>query len=348
VLKMKTIFTEDWWSDLDQAGQAAYIKAHPQSQKAQDAKEKGGDNKQDWKTPEGAMSYIHTDTPDGKELKGLLDSDSLSKKDAIRAMSLLQRSTHGAGPEGEKVMMKIVKDKYVGESITINGKQYRPLTESLSSSDKDDFNELLDDIFAETALSGDEIDSAEDAFKKMKQKGLKVDNKIWKAFKKLKQADGQGFSKEKSATQALIFAIERSDLFDQLEESKNPLKGEITINGKQYRPLTESLSSSDKDDFNELLDDIFAETALSGDEIDSAEDAFKKMKQKGLKVDNKIWKAFKKLKQADGQGFSKEKSATQALTFAIERSDLFDQLEESKNPNYKFAELHDRLINRRI
>lgn len=82
-----------------------------------DAEGGEGDEKYDWRTPEGAKSYIYTDTKDGKELSDLLDKDELSKKDAIRAISLLQRSTHGAGPEGEEVLTKLVKDKYIGESV---------------------------------------------------------------------------------------------------------------------------------------------------------------------------------------------------------------------------------------
>ena len=37
---LSTLMTEDWWSDYTPAQQAQYIKDHPGSQKAQDAKEK--------------------------------------------------------------------------------------------------------------------------------------------------------------------------------------------------------------------------------------------------------------------------------------------------------------------
>ena len=37
---LKNLVKEDWWSDMSPGEQAAYIKRHPGSKKAQDAKKK--------------------------------------------------------------------------------------------------------------------------------------------------------------------------------------------------------------------------------------------------------------------------------------------------------------------
>ena len=48
---LSTLMTEDWWSDYTPAQQAQYIKDHPGSQKAQDAKEKEKEDDEDEEKP---------------------------------------------------------------------------------------------------------------------------------------------------------------------------------------------------------------------------------------------------------------------------------------------------------
>ena len=65
----KEIVTEDWWSDMTPAQQAQYIKDHPKSQKALDAKEK--ETKKD--SPTSKITREDIDVIDGEEKQGGLN-----------------------------------------------------------------------------------------------------------------------------------------------------------------------------------------------------------------------------------------------------------------------------------
>ena len=60
-----------------------------------------------------AMSYINTDTKDGKEFMKLMKQKSYTKQQGIRAMTLAMRGSaiHGAGPGGvSQFTMHIAKN----------------------------------------------------------------------------------------------------------------------------------------------------------------------------------------------------------------------------------------------
>jgi hypothetical protein len=193
---------EGWWEDMSAEQQAAYIKAHPKSQQAQQA---GGDEPEGKKDAKGitrytrkdaqgreydamtgkgkgkdsrnepddeeyfksmmgggepedkpfggdtgkdadseqpkaisdaapavqdAIGYIHTDTKDGQEFHDLMSQETLSTKDVIRSMALSGRSTHGAGPEGEKKMDNFAQSKI--EVSDEEQKQNAPLGQKIA------------------------------------------------------------------------------------------------------------------------------------------------------------------------------------------------------------------------
>ena len=106
--------TEDdsWWTSMSADQQADYIKRHPQSQKAMDAKKEKGD-----------------------EEPKKLSSDEIDKK--IKDLGDKIRNIYQSGmspQDSERYIAGIQKQiddlKSQKESITINGKRYKPVKES--------------------------------------------------------------------------------------------------------------------------------------------------------------------------------------------------------------------------
>ncbi len=181
---------EDWWSNMSAKQQAAYIKAHPKSQQAQDATDKeepkkdvkgreydpktgkgkgtdyrgGQGSDEEWfasmmgggepedKPPEGMASdaekrmtqidkereslsrqYNRLDQP-GADKSGEGKAKVMKKWDALDAEYDELEKSVGDEPEGGK-----------DESITINGKKYRPIKESKQHILKENYERFFGD-----------------------------------------------------------------------------------------------------------------------------------------------------------------------------------------------------------
>jgi hypothetical protein len=116
---------EDWWSDMDAAAQAQYIKDHPGSKQAQDA---GGDEP-DYGDTRNAQHF--SDEPE-KITKG---PGGYGDRGNVRG----QDQANFGEPDDEeyfKSMMQRTGDELNQETLTIDGKQFRRISESVEKEEK--------------------------------------------------------------------------------------------------------------------------------------------------------------------------------------------------------------------
>ena len=179
---------EDWWSNMSAKQRAAYIKAHPKSQQAQDATDDtAGDPDDSWDDEEGRAK------PTGKTDADAWEDDPWDALDA--EYDELEKSV-GDEPEGGK-----------DESITINGQKYKPIKESV--------NEAVLTISYQPIFDADKKDKLE---KIAKKSGLTIRSRGAQGF----TVDGKRANVEKfiKATRGLI------EIKESIKESKtsNPRK----------------------------------------------------------------------------------------------------------------------------
>ncbi|MBC8428278.1 hypothetical protein H8D04_00200 [bacterium] len=200
---------EDWWSDLDQAGQAAYIKAHPQSQKAQDAKKETGDEPSGEPTKE--LSTKPQSEVNGKKYGQGISSDSEHFFDAV-AMGAKEgdskyndlMSAAGFDPD---------EDEYDGYSHNRDG-NFEKFKAAVDTLEDDAAREHLQNMInhVEAGTYKDEFPSG---------------------IRGIKNAQDEVMDQFRQAATYYDYS--------DMGRTGNELKGEITINGKQYSPLTESV-----------------------------------------------------------------------------------------------------------
>ena len=121
---------EDWWSNMSAKQQAAYVKAHPKSKQAQDAKdkEKGMDRARDL----AKKGMEKGSEPEDKPFGGDTGKDAdYGGGDFTKSADYDMWSDDEDDEEAAKAQaFKDMEDEFDDteeESITINGKQYRPI-----------------------------------------------------------------------------------------------------------------------------------------------------------------------------------------------------------------------------
>ena len=113
MIKLKDLLTEDWWSDLDQAGQAAYIKAHPQSQKAQDAND-DSEKKSVRKASQPGLGAGSKNLTGPKSKEDALGDDPKKEASIVQGIKAMAEKNRGKHPKDQD------KSVDIGDEETTN------------------------------------------------------------------------------------------------------------------------------------------------------------------------------------------------------------------------------------
>ena len=157
---------EDWWDNMSPEDQAEYIKAHPTSQKAQASKEEPKGKRSDryadvdtsWMddpdaaAAQGSPGYTTSDDDNWGREKGYgqkghksYDSSDIRKKKDVKGREYDPKTGKGKGqdsrnePDDEeyfKSMMSRTGKELNQETITVDGKQFRRINESVEKQPK--------------------------------------------------------------------------------------------------------------------------------------------------------------------------------------------------------------------
>ena len=132
MLKLKEVVSEGWWDVLSKKAQAVYKKAHPGSQQAQSAKDTdGGDDAEHEKEKKKLDQEIQA--LDDAKWKAVDSGDGA----AIRNWGeKLQKA------KAKREKMSRTGNELNQETLTIDGKQFRRISEGVEKQPKHTFSEF--------------------------------------------------------------------------------------------------------------------------------------------------------------------------------------------------------------
>ena len=116
---------EDWWSDMDAAAQAQYIKDHPGSQQAQNAADDEADD----------MDRDARFAADAEDEPKVPAPDSRSDTGKPRVSANPYDDNYGQEVDDEESSGRTGKELNQ-ETLTVDGKQYRRISESVEKQPK--------------------------------------------------------------------------------------------------------------------------------------------------------------------------------------------------------------------
>ena len=218
---------EDWWDNMSPEDQAEYIKAHPTSQKAQSSKEK--------EEPKGKRSDRYAD----------IDTSWMDDPDAVAAQGSPGYTTDdnwgrekGYGQPGHKSYEYIPKSKDDSEG------DFPKDPDDIDDlpDDEDDYDmgvvpgsRELDDTPEDDSEKGSSLTSAPGR----RPGGEQAEKDYQKADQMIKKYAGVDIEK------AEFWAKKK-------KQASDAMVGEITINGKKYKPITESIRPTIYDPHKEI------------------------------------------------------------------------------------------------
>jgi len=267
---------EDWWSNMSANQQAAYKKAHPKSQQAQDAKDKDGSEPED--KPFGGDTGKDADYGGGDFTKSAdydMWSDDEPESDPGSKWDKHSTKVKATSPEHQKEIDAWMK-KYSNPKGGVDWDQAKKDNAPFPKGEPKELEKGAKVTAKWTGVTGDEQsipdgeiedtkyneDGTVDSYNIRWNNGNNLINlsadKVKGEEPKEKRPGGEQAEKDYQKADQMIkkFAgvdIEKAEYWaKKKKQAADAMMGEITINGKKYKPITESINPTIFDPHKEI------------------------------------------------------------------------------------------------